>query len=216
MGKCLTIVKLIGVGSLGLSGTNFFYSAEALIPQILKSEDVTSDKSKKQITDLIVRARGVFWGLGGLASYLFYQAFKSSPPAGKHPYLIYSALIAPIALLFNYYWVFESEAKLLESSSPEPKVTYQKVKRTIKRKKLADSEPSPLDNSVYSDLGKIPEVEEEIEVEEEVPVTEKPIVLSNEETKSELQTLQKSYLYSGIIVVLGFVLSTIGYVGDRV
>ncbi|QPG76858.1 hypothetical protein FOA43_004252 [Brettanomyces nanus] len=216
MGKCLTIVKLVGIGSLGIAGANFLYSAKALIPHLLVLDNLRSETTKKQITDLIVKTRSVFWSLGALATFLFYEAFKCSPPAGKHPYLIYTSLIAPLGLVYNYYWVFDSEARLLESSSSEPKITYKKVKKLVKVKKPAQAEKSPLDNSVYSDLGNVPVVEEEVEVEEEVPVHQEPTALSNTQTKHELSNLKIGYTYSSFITGFGFILSIIGFIGDRV
>lgn len=215
MGKCLTIVKLVGIGSLGIAGANYLYSAKALIPKILSLHDLTSTKAKNSITNLIVRARSLFWSFGSIASYLFYEAFKCSSPTGRHPYLVYAALIPPLGLLFNYYWVFGSEAKLLESCSGEPHVTYKKVKKMVKTKKPVESEKSPLDNSEYSDLGNPPEAEEETEVEEEVPVTEPAVILSASETKTELEKLKVGYFYTGMIATFGFALSAIGYWGDQ-
>lgn len=209
MGTCLTISKLVGIGSLGIPTANYIYSAEVVIPKILKG-DVTSDESKKQITSLIVRARGLFWGAGSLASFLFYESFKCAPPELKHPYLIYSALIVPIGLLYNYYNLYDTEQALVDSSEGKPLTEYKTVKKTVAEP--AEEESSPLDNSSYGDLGK-PQTKEKV-VEEKVPVEVPAKVLTADETKAKLLELKKGYLYSGAIVGLGFLLSLVGYLGE--
>jgi len=211
MGKCLTIVKLVGAGSLGISAANYLYSAKLLIPRLLGIDDLGSKRSRSQIKGMIMKARSIFWGLGSVATYLFYEAFKCSSAAGKHPYLIYSAIVAPLGILFNYYWVYGSEAKLLDSCD-DSDFTYKKV-NTSQKKQKPEEEKSSLDDSVYSVLGTAPESQSDNSGEQSVRVPR--VRLSKEQTKTELQNLKIGYFYSGVIIAVGFLISSIGFSGDK-
>lgn len=218
MGKCLTIVKVVGAGSLGICAANYLYSAKLLIPRLLGIADLGSKRSRSQITGMIMRARTIFWGLGSVATYLFYEAFKCSSAAGKHPYLVYSAIAAPLGLLFNYYWVYDSEAKLLDSCD-ESDFVYKTVSKPEKTQKPAE-EKSSLDDSVYSDLGNAPELQTDAKAttEQDVKVQNVKVPrvrLSKDQTKTELQNLKIGYFYSGVIIAVGFLISSIGFSGDK-
>lgn len=210
MGKCLTIVKLVGIGSLGLSTGALLLSSSTCIPGILtKSENVASLKEK--VSKLIVNLRLGFWSLGSLATYLFYQAYTYSPAYGKHPYLIYAAAAFPIALVFNCYFAFAEEQKLINDS--EEQVMYKTEKKTVKELAPSEEENSPLDNSVYNDLGTQAPKYLEKEIEVQVPHTVK-IELAEETYKSILSNVSKNYLYSAAIMGTGFLISAVGYIGD--
>lgn len=211
MGKCLTIVKLVGIGSLGLSSSAFLYSSW-ILPKLAENSSVAYSTLKEKVTTHITTLRISFWSLGSIASYLFYQAYTRSPSYGKHPYLIYAALSFPIALLYNYFFAFSAEQSLLNNE--ETKIIYHTEKRTVKEVEAPEQEKSPLDDSVYNDLGNnTPKVSEK-EIEIQVP-TESKVELAEVTYKSLLANVNENYLYTSGILGVGFVLSIIGYVGDN-
>lgn len=207
----MTIVKLVGIGSLGLSSSAYLYSAW-ILPKIAENTSITYDSLKEKVTTHITSLRLSFWSLGSIASYLFYQAYAKSPSYGKHPYLIYAALSFPIALIYNYYFAFTKEQSLLNNE--ETKIIYHTETKTVKEVEAPEQEKSPLDNSVYNDLGNNTPKVSEREVEVQVP-TESKVELAEETFKSLLATVNQSYVYTSGILGAGFILSVIGYVGDN-
>lgn len=208
MGKCLTIVKLVGIGSLGLSSTAFFISAHYCVPTILKSKN---DEIKAKITKLISNLRLSFWGLGSIATYLFYQAYTRSPSFGQHPYLIYAALTFPCALIYNYYGNFNTEQILINDENE--KITYRKEKKIVEKVIQPEEETSPLDNSVYNDLGTREPKVEKVEIEVDVPVVEKE-TLSTDDFNTQIDLMNNGHIISGVIMGFGCLLSIIGYFGE--
>ena len=53
MGKCLTIVKLIGIGSLGLSSAAFLVSNYKLVPDVLKVSSSSVETLKNKASKLL-------------------------------------------------------------------------------------------------------------------------------------------------------------------
>lgn len=210
MGKCLTIAKLIGIGSLGISSGAFLVSSLSCVPKAAKTLQLADLKAK--VSKLITSLRLGFWGLGSLASYLLYQAYARSPAYGKHPYLLYAALAFPIALTYNYYFAFSDEQKLVSDS--EEKVIYRTEKKVVEKVVSPEEDKSPLDNSVYNDLGSRDPKVEETEIEVEVPTVSK-VELSEETFKSLLSTVSENHLYTGAILGVGFLLGSVGYIGDN-
>lgn len=210
MGKCLTIVKLVGIGSLGISSGAFLVSSLSYVPKAANSLQLGELKVK--VSKLITGLRLGFWGLGSLASYLLYEAYARSPVYGKHPYLIYAALSFPVALAYNYYYAFSDEQKLVKDS--EEKIIYRTEKKKVEKVVSPEEDKSPLDNSVYNDLGNRDPKVEETEVDVEVP-TVSQVELSEPTFKELLSTVSESHLYTGAILGVGFLLGSIGYIGDN-
>lgn len=213
MGKCLTIVKLVGIGSLGITSGSYFLTSFQLIPKIVANTAGDYKSLKEKICKLFVSLRLSFWSLGSISSYLFYQAYSKSPSYGKHPYLIYAALTFPIALGYNYYYSFNNEQKLIKNE--EEKIIYRQEKKTVTEVSNPEEDTSPLDNSSYNDLGNQTPKLEEKEVEVTVPVVNR-VELAEETYKSILSQISESHLYTGVILGTGFLLSVIGYIGDNV
>ena len=213
MGKCLTIVKLVGIGSLGLTSGSYLLTSFNIIPSVVAKTTGDYSSLKEKISKLFVSLRLGFWSLGSLSSYLFYQAYAKSPAYGKHPYLIYAALAFPIALGYNYFYAFGEEQKLIKNE--EEKIIYRHQKKTVKEVISPEEDTSPLDNSSYNDLGSQTPKLEEKEVDVQVPVVNK-VELAEETYKSILSEVATSHLYTGAILGTGFFLSIIGYFGDNV
>lgn len=209
MGKCLTIAKLVGIGSIGISSSTFLLSSLACVPDIIR-EIKDSKEFEDDISKVITTLRLGFWGLGSLSTYLLYEAYVRSPIYGKHPYLLYAAFTFPIALIYNYYFSFNDEQKLLSNS--DNSVTYKKEKKIVEKVITPEEDTSPLDNSVYNDLGSREPKVEKTEVEVNVPIISN---LSFDEYKSLLESINQSHLITGLILGAGFLLGCVGYVGDN-
>lgn len=211
MGKCLTIIKLVGIGSLGLSSSLFLYSSQIQVPDLLKTTGSPTAEFKSKFASIITFIRAQFWSLGAVSSYLLYQAYTYSPSYGKHPYLIYAALSFPIALVYNYFTTFGNEQKVLNNKEEE--TTYTTETKIVKETIPQPEETSNLDNSNYNILGESPKVVEK-EVQIEVPVV-KEIALTEATLNSILPTILENYYNSGAILGAGFLLGLIGYIGDN-
>lgn len=107
MGRCLTIIKFSGVASLGLLTGSLAYQSWVGIPSLIREINgatATSYKtSLKTISTSFTVSNMVNMTLAALSTWLFSSAYKHASPVGKHPYLIYAALGAPLALLSLYY-----------------------------------------------------------------------------------------------------------------
>lgn len=107
MGRCLTIIKFSGVTSLGLLTGSLAYQSWVGIPQLIRelngATTASYKASLKAISDTFTVSNMVNLTLAALSTWLFSTAYKHASPVGKHPYLIYSALGAPLALLSLYY-----------------------------------------------------------------------------------------------------------------
>lgn len=211
MGKCLTIVKLVGIGSLGLSSGLFLYASQLQVPQLLKASGTPTLEFKKKLSTIITTVRAQFWSLGSLASYLFYQAYTRSPSFGKHPYLVYAGLVFPIALAYNYYFAFNNEQMILNNTEDE--TTYTTETKIVKTTVPAQEEASTLDNSSYNILGESPKIVEK-EVQVEVPTTSK-VELTEATFNDILPVVLDSYYASGAILGAGFLMAAVGYIGDN-
>jgi autophagy-related protein 33 len=222
-------VKLVGVSSLGLLAGALSYQAYAGIPTLIRelSLHVNSllqlnviERALAAITS--IRVASVT--LGGLASAAFAVAFRASPPKGKHPYLIYAALGAPVALVSAYYKSHAYEARLIDRGA------YLKRTRNSVPRASADEDVAILDDD---SLGKsyihvsdgddsetpgttpsgspvaIDQLQHELSIEEEVENA-----LHKKELSSELEHIRFGYYIGSAVTSVSFVIATIGLIGD--
>ncbi|GMM31700.1 hypothetical protein DAMA08_044450 [Martiniozyma asiatica (nom. inval.)] len=153
MGKCLTIVKLSAITSLGLSTAAYGY---------------VSQKLENPAGGIILNLRKCIFALGSISTYLFYQAYTRSPAWGKHPYLLYAAAAIPIALGTSYGLTdaYKNEQRLVNDDTT-------KTEKVVK--KVTVEEKSELDGSVYGDVGR----PVEREIVEEVTVNDLGAIVQN-------------------------------------
>lgn len=221
-------VKLVGVSSLGLLAGALSYQAYTGIPTLIRelSLHVNSllqlnviERALAAITS--IRVASVT--LGGLASAAFAVAFRVSPPKAKHPYLIYAALGAPVALISAYYKSHAYEARLIEQGA------YLRRTRNAVPRASADEDVAILDDD---SLGKsyihvsdgdeetpgttpsgspvaIDQLQQELSIEEEVENA-----LHKKELSSELEHIQFGYYIGSAVTSVSFVIATIGLIGD--
>lgn len=205
MGKCLTIIKLVGIGSLGIAT----FAVGSFIPAFQRFQDKKIER--KPLIDLTAFVKYIIAGVGSLGSYMFYMAFTRSQAIEQHPYLIYSALTFPIAL---GVWHFQIKQKEIEFKSNSIKKTVmKKEKKIVKQLVPVSDEKSPLDDSYYGDLGNREPIFKDVEIEIDVPKTisfeldtESLIKLTNE--------IKLNYIYCFSIFGTGFLISIIGYLGE--
>lgn len=107
MGRCLIVIKVAGVTSLGLLTGSFAYQFWAAIPDLIRQLN-TASASRNQLTlstisNAFCVSNVVNLALAVSSTGLFTMAYRSAALSGKHPYLLYSALVAPLALVSLYY-----------------------------------------------------------------------------------------------------------------
>lgn len=124
MGTCITVIKVIGASSLGLlTGTMALEKYKAipdLMARLNSEESIHSASGKnmlKKILTHVFTISGASIGLASLTSYLFSTAYKYSPLTARHPYLMYCALGAPLAVAALQYKSWGTEFKLLKRSN---------------------------------------------------------------------------------------------------
>lgn len=216
MGKCLTIIKLVGVGSLGLSTAAVLFTSATISKYTQASsqeqQKVVSTGDKSSLLKLINIAKCTVLGLGSLASYLFYMAFTRAPMYERHPYLIYSALSFPVSLGLWYFTSSGLESQLKSNTTTQTVI--KKQKKIVKELVPSSDEKSPLDNSTYGDLGEREPVYRDVEVEVEEP-TQVTIELDDKSVLQILDDLSNGYLYYPCTALgAGLLFSLIGYLGE--
>ncbi|ODV87921.1 hypothetical protein CANARDRAFT_20649 [[Candida] arabinofermentans NRRL YB-2248] len=229
MGRCLTVIKLIGIGSIGISSTIAGIASYSALPELKAKVEYAEEGNETGLLKKLVNVvRYSYISFNSISAYMFYLAYSNSNVTGKHPYLIYCIIGSTVGIANYLYGSFKQEKQLL-SIKPVEEPKPSKVKKVVKQKKpksVLEEERSPLDGSVYNDLGKSMNVEEESTSEEEVEVEIEEISeVANDELKmqhliqkTELETglskLTQGYLQSFYIVAVTFGLSVIGFMGD--
>ncbi|EMG49326.1 ATG33 Autophagy-related protein 33 [Candida maltosa Xu316] len=139
-GTCITTIKFLGVGSLGLLTSSIVYQSITNLPNLIQQFNCQFQPSastsaielfNQQLSKLktfIFGNRLINGGLTVLSTALFTLAFKYSPVYEKHPYLIYSALGAPLTLIVLYFKNWNYEATLLSKKPVELKTNESKEK----------------------------------------------------------------------------------------
>lgn len=108
MGRCLSIIKISGATSLGLLTGSLVYQTWEVIPQLIRELNNLTTAVKQLSTLKAISSTFTITNIFHVASALcstglFYMAYKYSPPSGKHPYLVYSALGPLLAIASLYY-----------------------------------------------------------------------------------------------------------------
>lgn len=108
MGRCLSIIKISGATSLGLLTGSLVYQTWEVIPQLIRELNNLATVAKqlstlKGITSTFTISNIFHVASALVSSGLFYMAYKYSPPSGKHPYLVYSA-VGPIMAIASLYY----------------------------------------------------------------------------------------------------------------
>ncbi|KAI5952239.1 hypothetical protein KGF54_003105 [Candida jiufengensis] len=119
-GACINTIKLLGLGSLGLLTSSIIYQSIQNIPILINQLNSIYQFNILKLNNQINLTKQYIFGsrivnilLTGLSTLLFTLAFKFSPIDEKHPYLIYSAIGAPLTIAGIYYTSWNYEDKIL-------------------------------------------------------------------------------------------------------
>ncbi|CUM45387.1 uncharacterized protein AC631_05182 [Debaryomyces fabryi] len=236
-GTCIATVKIVGVSSLGLLTSSLTFQTIQRIPELInelntKVNGLSKSNALASIRNMINFSRIGHIALSGLATAMLSMAFIYSPPSEKHPYLIYSALGAPLALISMYYRGFGLETKLLRKadnlhSHREIAKTTDNVSDSENVKSdddsqlgksyihVSDEESSSTTSTPTSTVPSSPQtktvdsLQEELSLEEEIDNA-----LSKKEIINDLNKVKSNYVVGSSIVGLSFVIATIGLIGD--
>lgn len=159
MGTCITVIKFAGASSLGLLSGNLAFQSYKKIPDLIRqiNNQVTISSTAaasvlKSVTQNIIVSGSANVFFAALSTYLFSTAYKYSPPSGKHPYLLYCAVGAPLALILYSLKAWGSDGKILKRACVQKKVLDKK--KTAKKPEAA-APVAPVDSgSDDSSLGK--------------------------------------------------------------
>lgn len=237
----VAVVKIIGVGSLGLLSGSLIYQSFESIPQWIKQIN-SYEYNDKFISELIRIKRSINTTrifnlvLGGLSSCFFGISYMTSTVNEKHPYLLYLSLIGPITLVTLFYNNYNNFTSLSTKLHQE-KLQLQHD-HLQQHGKLDSSQDGKLDSS-QDDLGKsyihVSEDEsststpssstpnsptlsekgydQDIKIDQEID-QEIDQTLIKREFVNDLDNMESSYNIGSIISGLGFLLSLVGIVGD--
>ncbi|KAI5960054.1 uncharacterized protein KGF55_004777 [Candida pseudojiufengensis] len=142
-GTSITTLKLLGLGSLGLLTSSIIYQSIQNIPILINQLNSIYQFNIFKLNNQLTLTKNYIFGsrivnilLTGLSTFLFSLAFKYSPIDEKHPYLIYSAIGAPLTLLGIYFnsWNYEdkilSKPDLITTTAPKTKSNRSNVTST--------------------------------------------------------------------------------------
>lgn len=162
-GTCITTIKLLGVGSLGLLSSSIIYQSLTKLPELIHqfncqfntNKDGGTHSSITLFEQQLYRLKNIIFGnrlingaLTAISTGLFALAFKYSVSNEKHPYLIYAALGAPLSFISLYYNIYSVEEKIL--SQQKSKSTSVAKTRT-KLKHSESSTTNQEDAQAYDD-----------------------------------------------------------------
>lgn len=239
-GTCIATVKIIGVSSLGLLSSSLAYQATRGIPLILDNLKIRISALADMdilatIKQLIYIARATYLTLGSLASGLLALAYRASPISEKHPYLIYLALGAPLAILSALYKGYNEEKSLIHRARGGENLRSRKGKKQTKNKNDEDESEEPKgddsligrsyihisdeESSVTSTPGgstpnsprtnSVDSLEHELSIQEEIENS-----IAKKEVIRNLEGLRGGYLLGTYVSGFAFLLGAIGLIGD--
>ncbi|KAF4123948.1 autophagy-related protein 33 [Geosmithia morbida] len=202
--SAVSAFKFVGTVSLGLlTGVSYSVSGIA-IPAILTLPSALS--ASLALTNLTSYARLPILALTSLSSVPLLLSYALSPRSARHPYLIYSSLLA----------VFSAAAPLLVSVPEAP----ARPEPTRKQQKRPVPSPRPMEAS-YEVLGEEMHVAEEEEEEEEegTVINEQDDYLdtvNGEEIRAEALGSSRTHAVRTGLAAVGFLMSVVGIWGDGV
>lgn len=207
MSVCLGITKGIAVSSLGLY-------AGILTTSTILTYASPLDVISQHLRSAVCKVGEAASALGALSTGFFALSFFGAPSHLRHPYLIYSALVAPVSAL--YLWGISRCSHKCHAKSKDERTAQEKAQG-----KSHDANP-PLSDSVV-DLGaeKIPQGHPAVKEGAKCPmgsaaVTHSPAETDHARTPAcKIKFARHLALVTGIAVA-GFVQSVIGLYGEPI
>ncbi|ODA83815.1 hypothetical protein RJ55_02331 [Drechmeria coniospora] len=185
--RAVSLLKFVGTVSLGLL-TGVSYTVSTLtLPTLLRLPSSTS--ASAAISSLTAALRSPVLALTALSSAPLFLSFVLSPRSVRHPYLLYTSLLAVLST---------AAPRLLSPSTTCPSGRYQQAP------KKASSRAPRMDSS-YEVLG---DVHSEATSEEDMEN------VNGEDVRAEVETFAKAYVVRTGLAAVGFAMAVLGLWGD--
>ncbi|QPH00657.1 Autophagy- protein 33 [Epichloe festucae Fl1] len=182
--RAVSVLKFVGTVSLGLlTGVSYTVSNLAL-PSLLRLPSSTS--ASQAIASLTASLETPLLTLTSLASAPLFLSFILSPRRARHPYLLYTSVLAVLSTVVP---------RLLPQPAPRSAATHQ-VKKPSPRARMEAS---------YEVLG---DVHSEAASEEEIED------VNGEDVGAHVEALSRGHLARTGIAALGFAMAVVGLWGD--
>ncbi|RDA94469.1 hypothetical protein CP533_2298 [Ophiocordyceps camponoti-saundersi (nom. inval.)] len=182
----ISLLKFVGTVSLGLLTGVSYNVSTVMLPGLLNLP--SSNSAFQAVSSLQTGLRKHILTLTTLASAPLFLSFVCSPRGTRHPYLLYTSVLAALSA---------AAPRLLTMSGMYPTaVRHHGVKKSSRRGKM---------DSSYEVLG---DAHSEGTSEEEVED------LNGEEVRAEVETLTRGYLARTGLAACGFFLAVVGIWGD--
>ncbi|PSK40511.1 hypothetical protein C7M61_000156 [Candidozyma pseudohaemuli] len=235
MGTCITVIKVVGASSLGLLSGNLAFQSYKKIPDLIReiNNQVSISSTAAASVLKLVMQNVVVSGtaniiLATLSAYLFSTAYKYSPPSGRHPYLLYCALGAPLAAALYHLQTWGADVKIVKRACLQKKIVEKKKSEPPVAPVRSTSDDSSLDKSyihVSDSLSSTTTPASSTPNSPEQPATdiqpttsaieqEVEEALSKKEYLNHLETERNSYKTAFAVSSAAFVVSAIGLVGE--
>ncbi|EQL02262.1 hypothetical protein OCS_02026 [Ophiocordyceps sinensis CO18] len=182
--RAVGVLKFVGTVSLGLL-TGVSYTVSTLtLPSLLQ---LSSSVSASQVVSSLRESLGVpVYALTVLASAPLFLSFALSPRSARHPYLVYTSLLAVLST---------AVPRLLPSPASRSAANPPANKAPARGRMEASYE-------VLGDVHSEPASESEIED------------MNGEEVRVEVESLARGYAVRTGLAALGFAMAVVGIWGD--
>ncbi|OBA20737.1 hypothetical protein METBIDRAFT_43121 [Metschnikowia bicuspidata var. bicuspidata NRRL YB-4993] len=244
MGRCTTVITLTGATSLGLLTGSLAYQSMKKIPELIRQLNQQASLKAASAEPVLAAIRTNFTVsnavnvvLASLSTWLFSTIYKHSSAAGKHPYLLYSAVAAPLALATLYY---QTGAKTCVLTGPFSDVARfreclcAKIAnltsgcRVLLGQKKEYTTPEPATEDVPMDQSYIHVSDDSVSTDSspETPIetldsvpsaieSEVEDALSKKERVKDLENVAAAYNVASMIAGVGFAICSVGVIGDQ-
>ncbi|POR36599.1 Uncharacterized protein TPAR_03287 [Tolypocladium paradoxum] len=182
--RAVSLLKFVGTVSLGLL-TGVSYTVSTLtLPTLLNLP--SSAGASQAISSLTANLKAPVFALTALASAPLFLSFVLSPRSARHPYLVYTALLAVL-------------------STAAPRFLPQPASRPAA---AAGKKPSPRSARMEASYEVLGDVHSEATSEEEIDD------INGEEVRVEVESLARGYVVRTGLAALGFAMAVVGIWGD--
>lgn len=136
MGRCPSTIKVAGVTSLGLLTGSLAFQSWQMIPLLIRQLNGVSTNEQTlsilgSVSNTFTLTNIINLALAVCSTGLFTMAYKYATPSAKHPYLIYSALGAPVALITFFYGGCTAQRDIRNRSGGKPEASVDHCARKL-------------------------------------------------------------------------------------
>ncbi|RDA85175.1 hypothetical protein CP532_2395 [Ophiocordyceps camponoti-leonardi (nom. inval.)] len=187
----VSLLKFVGTVSLGLLTGVSYNVSTIMLPGLLHLP--SSNSAFQAVSSLQTGLRKHILTLTTLASAPLFLSFAFSPSGSRHPYLLYTSVLAALSA---------AAPRLLTMSGLYPTARPHGVKKTSRRGGGGGKNKMESSYEVLGDAHSEGTSEEEVED------------LNGEEVRAEVETLTRGYMARTGLAACGFVLAVVGIWGD--